>query len=330
MSRIYFSFLLVGIVFSNSLQAQTYSVDVPEPFPSPDYMVVKTLGGDILGLNSVFWGDLERAGYDVVNSIYANAMLRPPKISTPIDGKEVIVDIFRILQNLHSVDPSFLPMKRSAMLSHMKVFGINRQEAKAGIAEGLEMGVLTLLPRKPGILGKITMSGPSITLTPNAVAPNAPVEEEEPLWEPPTVYVFDFNYTYRSSIRCGHTAIELSASVRNSETQKVLATMRFTQPKLAGRCPREIAAELIQRMRKAAQYDLDVNLGASTSDVKAIATVSDGGGGCKGKRPSAWSKRIASELISLYTVVDRDEFEHLLDEQKNAIYIVMYIYAWII
>jgi hypothetical protein len=70
-------------------------------------------------------------------------------------------------------------------------------------------------------------------------------------------------------------------------------------------------------MRKVAQYDLDVNLGISTSDVKAIATVSDGSGGCKGKRPSTWSKRIASELISLYTVVDRDEFDHLLDEQRK-------------
>lgn len=290
------AFLILG----QALFAQSYSVDVPEPFRTPDFLAMTT-SSDASGFTSKFWTELQRAGFKMISGQQADNLLIPP---TPqLTAKDVLIEIYQILDNALQVDPNIMPMKRKKLTKYLRQSGIWRG-LDAGIDEGISQGIFVALP------GKV------IAMKPDAQPPIEPVNTEAP-WTPPQIYVFSYNYTYRQSLRCGSTATELRAAINDVETGKTMCTMRFEQPSLAGRCPSDIVHELVRRLKNAAHYDLDVNLGANPKGVNTIATVGESGTDCDGTNSDSWVSRLGAELLSEYTIVNREELDHLIEEQHK-------------
>ncbi len=92
--------------------------------------------------------------------------------------------------------------------------------------------------------------------------------------------------------------------------------MRFEQPQLAGRCPSDIAHEMVRRLKNAAHYDVDVNLGFNPLTANTILVIGKGTGDCERTSGESWSQRLGAELMSRYTLVDRGELDHLIEEQR--------------
>lgn len=292
--------LLHAVVFSPALNAQTYNVDVPNPFRTPDYLAM-TLQRDQCGFSSKFWAEFERAGFNVVNHQQAARFMEPPAVKA--DKRDVLVDIYQLLTNALKVDPTILPMKEKKLVRYLMESGIN-QSVNEGIREGVKQSVFVALP------------GKKIALNPDAEAPERPLFVEGP-WTPPQVYTFSFNYTYRNSIRCGSTATQLIAAINDQETGENMCSVRFDQPSLAGRCPSDIVYELVRRIKNGAHYELDVNLGPSPKAATTIATVGESGFDCKRMSSKEWVERLGAELLAQYTLVDRQEMGHLIEEQTN-------------
>lgn len=291
-----FALLSLGQV----LFAQSYDVDVPEPFRTPDYLAMDP-SGDYSGFTPKFWTELQRAGFNVINNLQATNLRRPPK--PKLNEKEVVVDIYQVLSNALKVDPNIMPLKKRKLTKYLRQSGIGTG-VELGIEEGIRQGIFVALP------------GKMIAMNPDAQPPTQPVNTEAP-WTPPQIYTFTYNYTYRTSLRCGSTATELRAAINDLETGETMCTMRFEQPSLAGRCPSDIAHELVRRLKNASHYDLDVNLGANPKAVHTIATVGESGTDCDGTKSDSWVSRLGAELLGEYTLVNREELDHLIEEQRK-------------
>lgn len=279
---------------------QSYRVEVPEPFRTPDYLAMDP-SPDQCGFTSRFWGELERAGFTMITNAQAKGLRIQPQAE--VSDQEVLVEIHRILSTALKVDPSILPMKRNKLVRYLRESGV-RDNPDGALQEGVRQGVFVALP------------GKKLALNPDALAPELPEATEAP-WTPPQIYRFTFNYTYRQSIRCGSTATELRAAVNDWETGETMCSMRFEQPQLAGRCPSDIAHELIRRLKNAAHYDLDVNLGLSPLSANTVLAIGEGTGDCERTTGEAWTQRLGAELMSRYTLVDRVEMDHLMQEQRQ-------------
>lgn len=279
---------------------QSYRVEVPEPFRTPDYLAMDP-SPDQCGFTARFWNELERAGYTVVTIAQAEGLQIRPQAE--VSDQEVLVEIHRILSTALKVDPTILPMKRSQLLRYLKESGV-RDGTDGALEEGIRQGIFVSLP------------GKMLALNPDALPPELPEETEAP-WTPPQIYRFTFNYTYRQSMRCGSTATELRAAINDLETGKNMCSMRFEQPQLAGRCPSDITHELVRRLKNAAHYDLDVNLGLSPLSANTVLAIGKGTGDCEGTSGESWTQRLGAELMSRYTLVDRGEMDHLMKEQHQ-------------
>lgn len=117
-------------------------------------------------------------------------------------------------------------------------------------------------------------------------------------------------------MRCGATATELRGAFNDWETGQTMCSMRFEQPQLAGRCPSDIAHEMVRRLKNAAHYDVDVNLGFNPLTANTILVIGKGTGDCERTSGESWSQRLGAELMSRYTLVDRGELDHLIEEQR--------------
>ena len=294
------AFVLILLGASQGLMGQSYYVDVPEPFRTPEFLSIGR-SGDICGFASQFWGELERAGYNVVTDAQAAQLRMPPKVE--VNEQVVLVEVYRILSTAIKVDPSILPMQRRKLLRYLVDSGVT-DGTDLAVQEGIRQGVFVSLPDK------------MVALNPEAVAPSMPETTDAP-WTPPQVYKFTFNYTYRDSYRCGRTATELRAAINDLETGETLCSMRFEQPQLAGRCPADIAHGLIQRLKGAAHYDLDVNLGRAPLSASTILTIGEGSGDCERRSGASWMERLGAELMTQYTLVDREQVDQLIKEQKQ-------------
>lgn len=292
--------LICAVVLGPAICAQTYRVDIPNPFRTPDYLAMN-LQGDQCGFASKFWSEFDRAGFNVVTHQQATRFLKPPAVEA--DERDVLVDIHNLLTNALKVDPTILPMKEKKLVRYLRESGIH-EAVQEGIREGVKQSVFVALP------------GKKIALNPDAEAPQRPVSKEGP-WTPPQVYTFSFNYTYRTSMRCGSTATELRAAINDQETGETMCSVRFDQPSLAGRCPSDIAYELVQRIKNGAHYELDVNLGPAPMAAKTIAAVGESGFDCQRMSSEQWVERLGAELLSQYTLVDRQEVDHLIEEQTK-------------
>lgn len=293
-------FLWFTVFLAHSVLAQSYAVDVPEPFRTPDYVAMDP-SADYCGFTAKFWGELERAGYNMINLQQAARLMSPPKVEA--GAEEVLVDVYQVLSVALRVDPNVLPMKRSKLVRYLRDAGI-ANGADEAIQAGIGQGVFVALPEK------------RIAMNPDAVAPELPVKTDAP-WTAPQIYRFSFNYTYRESFRCGATATELRGALNDWETGEMKCSIRFEQPSLAGRCPADIANGLINRLKQVAHYDLDVNLGPNPKEAKTIAVVGQSGTDCKGTPSDKWVERLGAELMAQYTLVDRQELDALIEEQRN-------------
>lgn len=277
---------------------QSYWVEVPEPFRTPEYLAMDP-SPDQCGFTAMFWDELKRAGYSVVTIAQAEGLrIRPHE---EVSDQEVLVEIHRILSTALKVDPTILPMKRNQLLRYLRESGV-REGTDGALEAGIRQGVLVSLP------------GMMLALNPDALPPELPEVTEAP-WTPPQIYRFTFNYTYRPSMRCGSTATELRAAINDWDTGKTMCSIRFEQTQLAGRCPSDIAYELVRRVKNAAHYDLDVNLGPTSLSANTILTIGEGSGDCEGASGKTWTARLGAELMSRYTLVDRGEMDHLMQEQ---------------
>lgn len=279
---------------------QSYRVDVPEPFRKPEYLAIGQ-SGDICGFAAKFWGELERAGYTVVTDAQAAQLRTPPKVK--VNEQEVLVAVHQMLTTALKVDASILPMQRRKLLRYLKESGVTKG-ADLAIQEGIRQGVFVALP------------GKMVALNTDALAPSLPESTEAP-WTPPQIYRFTFNYTYRQSMRCGNTASELRAAINDWETGNTMCSMRFEQPQLAGRCPADIAHGLIEKLKGAAHYDLDVNLGRAPLSASTILAMGEGNGDCERRSGASWMERMGAELMAQYTLLDREKLEHLVEEQRR-------------
>ena len=279
---------------------QSYRVEVPEPFRTPDYLAMDP-SPDQCGFTSRFWSELERAGYTMVTNAQAEGLRIEPQAE--VSDQEVLVEAYRILNTALKVDPTILPMKRNQLVRYLRESGL-REGTDGGLQEGIRQGVFVSLP------------GKMLALNPDALAPEMPEQTEAP-WTPPQIYRFSFNYTYRQSMRCGSTATELRAAINDVETGVTMCSMRFEQPQLAGRCPSDIVHELVRRLKNAAHYDLDVNLGLSPLSASTVVAIGEGAGDCERTSGESWTQRLGAELMSRYTLVDRGEMDHLLQEQRQ-------------
>ena len=279
---------------------QSYRVEVPEPFRTPDYLAMDP-SPDQCGFTSRFWSELERAGYTMVTNAQAEGLRIEPQAE--VSDQEVLVEAYRILNTALKVDPTILPMKRNQLVRYLRESGL-REGTDGGLQEGIRQGVFVSLP------------GKMLAQNPDALAPEMPEQTEAP-WTPPQIYRFSFNYTYRQSMRCGSTATELRAAINDVETGVTMCSMRFEQPQLAGRCPSDIVHELVRRLKNAAHYDLDVNLGLSPLSASTVVAIGEGAGDCERTSGESWTQRLGAELMSRYTLVDRGEMDHLLQEQRQ-------------
>lgn len=294
------SVVLAFLAIGQFAIGQSYYVDVPEPFRTPEFLAIDR-SGDICGFTPQFWGELERAGYTVVTNAQAAQLRMPPKVE--VNEQVVLVEVYRILMTAMKFDPSILPMQRRKLLRYLKESGVT-EGSDLAVQEGVRQGVFVALPDK------------MVALNPDALAPTMPETTDAP-WTPPQIYKFTFNYTYRESFRCGNTATELRAAINDWETGNTLCSMRFEQPQLAGRCPSDIAHELIERLKGAAHYDLDVNLGSAPLLASTILTIGEGGGDCERRSGASWMERLGAELMTQYTLVDRQQLDHLIKEQRQ-------------
>ena len=289
--------LLTGVQIA---LGQSYRVEVPEPFRTPDYLAMDP-SPDQCGFTSRFWSELERAGYTMVTNAQAEGLRIEPQAE--VSDQEVLVEVYRILNTALKVDPTILPMKRNQLVRYLRESGL-REGTDGALQEGIRQGVFVSLP------------GKMLALNPDALAPEMPEQTEAP-WTPPQIYRFSFNYTYRQSMRCGSTATELRAAINDVETGVTMCSMRFEQPQLAGRCPSDIVHELVRRLKNAAHYDLDVNLGLSPLLASTVVAIGEGMGDCERTSGESWTQRLGAELMSRYTLVDRGEMDHLLEEQRQ-------------
>lgn len=289
--------LLTGVQIA---LGQSYRVEVPEPFRTPEYLAMDP-SPDQCGFTSRFWSELERAGYTMVTNAQADGLRIQPQVE--VSDQEVLVEVYRILNTALKVDPTILPMKRNQLVRYLRESGL-REGTDGALQEGIRQGVFVSLP------------GKMMALNPDALAPEMPEQTEAP-WTPPQIYRFSFNYTYRQSMRCGSTATELRAAINDVETGVTMCSMRFEQPQLAGRCPSDIVHELVRRLKNAAHYDLDVNLGLSPLSASTVVAVGEGIGDCERTSGESWTQRLGAELMSRYTLVDRGEMDHLLQEQRQ-------------
>lgn len=279
---------------------QSYRVEVPEPFRTPDFLSMDP-SPDQCGFTSRFWSELERAGYTMVTTAQAEGLLIEPQAE--VSDQEVLVEAYRILNTALKVDATILPMKRKQLVRYLRESGL-REGTDGALQEGIRQGVFVSLP------------GKMLALNPDALPPELPETTEAP-WTPPQIYRFTFNYTYRQSMRCGSTATELRAAINDVETGVTMCSMRFEQPQLAGRCPSDIVHELVRRLKNAAHYDLDVNLGLSPLSASTVVAIGEGNGDCERTTGESWTQRLGAELMSRYTLVDRVEMDHLMQEQRQ-------------
>lgn len=296
-----FLILILSLLTGGQIASgQSYRVEVPEPFRTPDFLSMDP-SPDQCGFTSRFWSELERAGYTMVTTAEAEGLLIEPQAE--VSDQEVLVEAYRILNTALKVDATILPMKRNQLVRYLRESGL-REGTDGALQEGIRQGVFVSLP------------GKMLALNPDALPPELPETTEAP-WTPPQIYRFTFNYTYRQSMRCGSTATELRAAINDVETGVTMCSMRFEQPQLAGRCPSDIVHELVRRLKNAAHYDLDVNLGLSPLSANTVVAIGEGNGDCEQTTGASWTQRLGAELMSRYTLVDRVEMDHLMQEQRQ-------------
>lgn len=296
-----FLILILSLLTGGQIASgQSYRVEVPEPFRTPDFLSMDP-SPDQCGFTSRFWSELERAGYTMVTTAQAEGLLIEPQAE--VSDQEVLVEAYRILNTALKVDATILPMKRNQLVRYLRESGL-REGTDGALQEGIRQGVFVSLP------------GKMLALNPDALPPELPETTEAP-WTPPQIYRFTFNYTYRQSMRCGSTATELRAAINDVETGVTMCSMRFEQPQLAGRCPSDIVHELVRRLKNAAHYDLDVNLGLSPLSASTVVAIGEGNGDCERTTGESWTQRLGAELMSRYTLVDRVEMDHLMQEQRQ-------------
>lgn len=150
--------------------------------------------------------------------------------------------------------------------------------------------------------------------------------------EPNTLHIISFNYTYRESLSCGTTLSEIHGTIRDisGELNQQIIDFDFSQPRLASKCPKGIANEIVRRVTKdmrenvvsqraAAPSEVSFNIKGENNEinqVQTILTISKPGTDCEGLEGTHFEDELALGLLESYDVIDRSVTNHIIEEHK--------------
>ena len=300
--------LLVFCACHASLLGQRYNVQIQDEYVKPTYLVFQMAGEDPARVHSNFASAFERAGFELVNEIWAN---------TQISKEEKLINVAKVLHDWGA------EVSEKDLKQQLRAMGLTmgwKDALKSLVRQGL---VTSRIEEDPDIKWKKEeyygwVDGSSVP---------------ESMWSRPNaVHKLSWNYTYRGSLSCGTTLTEIHGSIREiSGGRNVqLVDFDYNQPSLGSDCPKEIINSLVRSIvrdmrdapssfERSASSDIAFRSNDDSHEldqIQTILTVAKPGLDCMGVQASEVEDDLALGLMELYDIVDRSVLDQVIQEHK--------------
>jgi hypothetical protein len=304
-------FSVVAAAFTLQAGAQTYQVQGADGYVKPQYFLISGVSEDYAGAFNHFLAAFQRAGFDCVNSGWASGQIR---------SQSRLADIAQFISD------SNREWSEDDLKASMKVLGHNWFDAKSDVAELVVSGHLTERTEETPTKWGTTKAEQFYSWSGEKEVP------ARTLAEPHTFHRLSFNYTYRESLSCGKTFVEIHGSIvdESGDRNDQLIDFHFSQPALASNCPQRVVNELVRRMtasmreesnraRTEAASEIDFRKSSGSEELPAVQSLllmSKPGEDCAEVPASDLEDLMALGLLGAYDVIDRSVTASILEEHK--------------
>jgi hypothetical protein len=294
------------------LCAQSYHVHGADGYTKPKYLLFTAVSSDHANASNHFLGAFQRAGFEVVNSKWANAQVNN---------------------------------QNNLILVAEQIEKLGQEISQADLKSGLRENGLIWLNGGKGALNTLISSGHVLIREQEVEGKrgNTKIENyyswsghhelpDRKLSEANTFHLLSYNYTYRESLSCGKTFVEIHGSVVDvsGELNEQQIDFSFTQPSLSSTCPQRVVNELVRRMTsdmrtEAAEERLVVSSDITfrknenndeLNSVQSLLIMPKPGKDCMGVSGTDLEDIFALSLLESYDIVDRSITYAILDEHK--------------
>ena len=301
----------MGVVTTN-LFAQSYQVHGEEGYAKPKYLLFSEVSSDYANAFNHFLGAFKRAGFEVVNNDWANAQVNNEN------------NLILVAEHI----------KKSA-----------QEISEADLKSGLRANGVNWLHGGKGELSSLISSGHVLITEHEVVGKRGKTNNEKyyswsgqqelpdrKLSEPNTFHVLSYNYTYRESLSCGKTFVEIHGSIIDvsGELNEQQIDFSFNQPSLSSSCPQRVVNELVRRMtidmrseeaeeRSAVSSEITFRKNENNeelSSIQSLLIMPKPGRDCSGVSGTDLEDIFALSLLETYDIVDRSITDAILDEHK--------------
>ena len=297
------------ILLSFDSTCQTYSIHGEEGYTKPDFFIFSKMSSDPAGVYSHFLSAFQRAGFNVVNPDWAQQQ---------INGEKSTIRLARLMTSI------------SGEISEED---LKDQLKASGQFAGWKSAMTSLVASGHVVEQEQIIEGKRRNKRTSIYSWSQGKEVPKETWsEPNTLHIISFNYTYRESLSCGTTLSEIHGTIRDisGELNEQIIDFDFSQPRLASKCPKGIANEIVRRVtrdmrenvvsqRAAAPSEVSFNIKGENNEinqVQTILTISKPGRDCEGLEGTHFEDELALGLLESYDVIDRSVTNHIIEEHK--------------